>query len=195
MEESMTEGCIEEFETVSLLLGSSYKSRGVDGFCLAWVKLERQLRKLAANLVYQASTVRHSDQVRLRKALYDNVSLSHSTFMGAIGHLSGMSVKDLMGERYRPLKKAVDASYSIRQKIFHGQQTEKRLGREALVDHINDVREWCCVLSDASMHHFGYDGFSGKTSLFKTNRPGLIAAVDKALQPKGWEEYVKTFQR
>ncbi len=27
----MTEGYIEEFETVSLPLGSSYKSRGVDG--------------------------------------------------------------------------------------------------------------------------------------------------------------------
>ncbi|QSZ57718.1 hypothetical protein V2V90_21390 [Agrobacterium leguminum] len=191
----MTDGCIKEFETVSLILRSSCESRGVDGFCLAWIKLERQLRKLAANIVYQASTVRYSDQACLRKALYDNAGLSHRTFMGAIHHLSGMSVKDLIGERYRTLKNAVDASYSIRQKIFHGQQTEKRLGREALIGHIDDVREWCGALSDASMHHFGYDGFSGTTSLFKTNKPELIAAVDKALQPKGWEEYVKTFQR
>ena len=93
--------------------------------CLTWIKLERQLRKLAANLVYQASTVQNSDQVRFRKAIYDNSGLSHHTFMGAIHHLSGKSLKDLMGEQYRPLKKSIDASYAIRQKIFHGQQTGK----------------------------------------------------------------------
>lgn len=191
----MTEGFIKEFETVSLILKSDCESRGVDGFCLAWIKLERQLRKLAANLVYQASAVRYSDQARLRKALYDNTGLSHETYMGAIHYLSGKSVKDLMGEPYRPLKKAVDASYVIRQKIFHGQQTGKSLGRDALIERINDVREWCGMLSGASIEHFGYDGFSGTTSLFKTNKPELIAAVDTALHPKGWGEYIKTFQR
>lgn len=195
MEELMARILDGEFETVALLLQSNCESRGVDGFCLAWIKLERQLRRLAANLVYQASTVQNSDQSRFRKAIYDNSGLSHYTFMGAIHHLSGMSLKDLMGERYRPLKKSIDGSYAIRQKTFHGQQTGKNLSRDALIEHIGTVREWCDVLSESATLHFGYDGFSRSTSLFKTNKSELVTAVDKALASKGWEEYVKTFQR
>ncbi|XKM38222.1 hypothetical protein A4U53_003870 (plasmid) [Rhizobium ruizarguesonis] len=191
----MSRGFDGEFASVDLLLGSECESRGVDGFCLAWIKLERQLRKITANLLYQASDITRADTGKIRAALHDHGGLSHNSFIGAIGHLSGVSVSDLIGDRYRGLKREVEASFRNRQKILHGQQTDESLSREALIGRITDIREWCERLSAGAMDRFGYDGFSGPTSLFKTNRGDVIAAVDKAVKRRGWQEYAKTFQR
>ncbi|MBD9488739.1 hypothetical protein [Ensifer sp. ENS11] len=191
----MGQGFESEFKSIDLLLVSDCDSRGVDTFCLAWIKLEKQLRKISANLIYQASDVTAADQARMRAALYSHGNLSHTTFIGAIRHLSGVTVNDLIGNRYAFLKRAVDASYQNRQKIFHGQQTGQSLTRDALISRVGDIREWCELLSAGADVRFGYDGFSGTTSLFKSGRPDVVLAVDKALNPKGWEEYARTFQR
>ncbi|MBY5422327.1 hypothetical protein [Rhizobium leguminosarum] len=194
-EEPMNRGFEGEFAAVDLLIGSECGSRGVDGFCLAWIKLERQLRKIAANLIYQASDVTARDAGKLREALYGHGNLDYNSFIGAINHLSGIPVSDLVGDRYRPLKKEIGACYRNRLKIFHGQQTGQSLDREALLARIASVREWCQLLSLGAADRFGYDGFAGNTSLFKTDRPDIIDAVDKALQRRGWLAYAQTFQR
>jgi len=191
----MSRGFESEFKSIDLLLGSDCESRGVDAFCLSWIKLEKQLRKISANLIYQASDVTSADQGRMRAALYGHGSLSHTTFIGAIRHLTGVSVSDLIGARYDYLKRAADASYRNRQKIFHGQQTGQSLTRDALISRVGDIREWCELLSAGATARFGYDGFSGSTSLFKTGRADVVEAVDKAVKRKGWEDYARTFQR
>ncbi len=191
----MSRGFESEFKSIDLLLDSDCESRGVDAFCLSWIKLEKQLRKISANLIYQASDVKAADQGRIRAALYSHSGLSHTTFIGAIRHLTGAGVGDLIGARYDYLRKAVDASYRNRQKIFHGQQTGQSLTRDALISRVGDIREWCELLSAGATARFGYDGFSGSTSLFKTGRHDVVDAVDKALKPKGWEAYARTFKR
>lgn len=191
----MSRGFESEFKSIDLLLGSDCESRGVDAFCLSWIKLEKQLRKISANLIYQASDVRAADKRRLREALYSHGGLSHTTFIGAIRHLTGVSVGDLIGARYDYLKKSADASYRSRQKIFHGQQTDQSLTRDALISRVGDIREWCELLSAGATARLGYDGLSGPTSLFKTGRADVVDAVDKALRSKGWEAYALTFQR
>ncbi|PDS95470.1 hypothetical protein CO659_22780 [Rhizobium sp. S9] len=191
----MSRGFESEFKSIDLLLFSDSESRGVDAFCLSWIKLEKQLRKISANLIYQASDIKAGDERRLRDALYGHGNLSHTTFIGAIRYLTGISVSDLIGARYDYLKKAADASYRNRQKIFHGQQTGQSLTRDALISRVGDIREWCELLSAGATARFGYDGFSGSTSLFKTGLAEIVVAVDKALKPKGWEAYARTFQR
>ncbi|TAY88103.1 hypothetical protein [Rhizobium leguminosarum] len=191
----MSRGFESEFMSVDRLVESECESRGVDGFCLAWIKLERQLRKLAANLIYQASDVTARDAGKLREAFYGHGSLDYNSFMGAINQLSGVPVSDLVGDRYRPLKKEIGLCYRNRQKIFHGQQTGQSLDREALLARIASIREWCQLLSGGAADRFGYDGFAGNTSLFKTNRPDIVEAVDKALRRRGWLAYAQTFQR
>lgn len=191
----MSCGFESEFQSINLLLNSDCESRGVDTFCLAWIKLEKQLRKISANLIYQASDVTAADQGRMREALYSHGSLAHTTFIGAIRHLTGVTVGDLIGARYDYLKRAADASYRNRQKIFHGQQTDQRLTRDALIRSVGNIREWCELLSVGASARFGYDGFSGTTSLFKTGRADIITAVDKALKQRGWEDYARTFKR
>jgi len=184
-----------EFATVNLILGSECQTRAVDGFCLAWIKLERQLRKLTAYLLYQASQITVRDAGKLREAFYAHGSLDYTSFIGAIHHLSGVSVGNMIGERYRPLRTEIQGCYRIRQKIFHGQQTGQSLDREALLTRIDAIREWCRLLASGAADHLGYDGFSGNTSLFKIDRPDIVTAVDKALLRRGWLEYAKTFQR
>ncbi len=191
----MRRGFEVEFEAVDLLLQSDCESRGVDGFCLSWIKLERQLRKLTANLIYQASDVTARDAGKLRVALYGHGTLDYNSFMGAVHHLSGVSVRDLIGDRYQPLKKEIGVCYQNRQKIFHGQQTGQSLDREALLVRIATIREWCQLLSVGAAGRFGYDGFAGPTSLFKTNRPDIVAAVDKGVRRRGWLAYAESFQR
>ncbi len=167
----------------------------MDAFCLSWIKLEKQLRKISANLIYQASDIKPADQKRLRDALHSHGSLSHTSFIGTIRHLTGVRVSDLIGDRYDYLKKAADASYRSRQKIFHGQQTDQSLTRDTLMSRVGEIREWCELLAAGAADRFGYDGFSGPTSLFKTGRADIVDAVDKALKPKGWEAFARTFQR
>ncbi|MES4991023.1 hypothetical protein ABVB70_11825 [Agrobacterium radiobacter] len=95
----MSRGFESEFKSINLLLDSDCDSRGVDAFCLSWIKLEKQLRKISANLIYQASDIKSADQKRLRDALHRHGSLSHSSFIGSIRHLSGVRVSDLIGDR------------------------------------------------------------------------------------------------
>ena len=44
-----------EFSTVDLLLGSDAPTRAVDAFAISWIKLEKQLRRLTSNLIFQHS--------------------------------------------------------------------------------------------------------------------------------------------
>ncbi|KQZ44684.1 hypothetical protein [Ensifer sp. Root558] len=184
-----------EFRSLDILLASDCESRGVDGFCLAWIKLERQLRKITANLLYQASDITSADAGKIRDAFFGHRGLDYTTFIGAISHLSGVPVSEVIGDRYRPLKKEIEHCHRNRQKIFHGQQTGQGLTREALIGRIKVIRNWCELLSNGASDRFGYDGFAGTTSLFKTNRDEVIEAVDKAIQRTGWLEYARTFQR
>ena len=111
-------------------------------------------------------------------------------FVGGIRKLTGCSMKQLLAARYVPLRRAVDNAYSVRNKLFHGQQSGQSLDRETLVSIQRDIREWCTVLAAESFSRFGYDGF-GRNSLRKTHRAEIVALVDDAIRDMGWEEFVR----
>lgn len=185
----MTKACNEEFSTIDLLIGSDCDSRGVDAFCLAWIKYERQLRKLTAYLVFQASNISLADSEKVRAAFKSNKGISHVDTRGAMYRLTGESAKSLIGQRYEYLDRSIDQSYRAREKIFHGQQTGDSLSRAKLLTMVRDIHEWCSLLSNSSDAAFGYDGFSGSTSLFKSGRPDLIGRVDRSLGDN-WKVFV-----
>lgn len=182
-----------EFEPVDLILASGARTTHIDAFCLTWIKFERQLRKLTANILYQATAFPESDETAkqaLRGALLARSNLKYDHFTSAIWKLTGHSAKEMLGARYKVLKAAVDDAYGIRNKVFHGQQTGLNLGKEPLEAAHTSVREWCTIMAHESSARFGYDGFS-RNSLRKTRRPDVTAAVDQAIAAKGWEEFVK----
>lgn len=181
----------EEFHTVELLLCSDAETRAVDAFTITWVKLEKQLRRLTTNLIFQHSAFgggKNDDKATLRKAILAKRTANHIRFIGAIRRLSGHSVGELIGDRYKPLKKEIDTSYKHRNKIFHGQQTGHSLARSDLEALIGSMREWCELLADGAQAELGYDGFT-KAALSKNDNEEITRSVDKAMAD-GWERFV-----
>ncbi|RWE30478.1 hypothetical protein [Mesorhizobium sp.] len=181
-----------EFETVDLILKSDARTKSVDAFCLTWIKFERQLRKLTANILYQATVFQESDRTAkeaLRAALLAKNNIKHDHFMGGIRKLTGQTMKDIIGDRHKELRKAVNLAYGFRNKILHGQQTGQNLDKEQLVSSQNYVRDWCTLLAREGTARFGYDGFA-RDSLRKTHRALLVGSVDQAIEPTGWEGFV-----
>lgn len=185
--------CIfDEFLTVDLLLQSSAETRAVDAFVISWVKLEKQLRRLIQNLVFQHPDIdgkQKEHKEYLLKAILAKKTGNHDRFIGAIYRLSGVSVKEIIGDQYKPLKKKIDKSYKHRQKIFHGQQTGDSLERSDLEDCIEAIRFWCERLAIGSSKKFGYDGLS-RNSLRKNIHSDISDKVSHAL-PNDWKEFIK----
>lgn len=188
----MPRSIISEFVTVDLLLNSDAETRGVDAFVISWVKFERRLRRINGNLIFQHSALRDKsseDEEAVRRALLAKKTANHDKFIAGIHKLSEVSVNDLIGPRYRMLKRDVDRAHKYRQKIFHGQQTGNSLTREQLINNVGSIREWCYLLAAGSMTKLGYDGFS-KKSLQKNGRPEITQVVDQAVAA-GWEKFIK----
>jgi hypothetical protein len=176
---TMTSAIDDEFQTVDLILGSDATTRNVDAFCLTWIKFERQLRRLMANILYQATAFPEHDRnakEALRAALLAKSNIKHDHFIGGIRKLTGQSTRDIIGERYRELRTGINTAYGFRNKIIHGQQTGHSLDGDQLAASLGHVREWCTILAREGVLRFGYDGFS-RNSLRKTHREDVIAAV------------------
>lgn len=184
----------QEFETVDLILKSGARTMTVDAFCLTWIKFERQLRKMTANILYQATVFPASDHKAkegLRMALLAKNNIKHDHFIGGIRKLTGQTMKDIIGEKHKELRKAVNEAYDFRNKIIHGQQTGQNLNSGRLASSQGDLRLWCDILAREGTTRFGYDGF-GRDSLRKTNRNDVTASVDAAIKDAGWEAFVKS---
>lgn len=181
-----------EFSTVDLLLKSDAETRAVDAFTLSWVKLEKQLRRLTSNLIFQHSAFEDGaseHKTAVRAAILQKTTANHDKFIGAIYRLSNCSVKDLMQDQYRALKRDTNTAYQYRKKILHGQQTGHSLTRTELEKCISSMRAWCELLADRADERIGYDGFS-RNSLRKNGREEITVSVDKALAG-GWEEFIR----
>lgn len=189
----MTQGIDEEFKTVDLVLLSGASTMCVDAFCLTWIKFERQLRKLAANLLFQASDLLEDDEdskSKLRAALARKSKLNHNRFIHGIEKLTATTARQIMGNDYKSLRRSIETAYTYRNKLFHGQQTGHNLNQEQLMLVQSDVRQWCEILAQEGFSRFGYDGFS-RNSLHKTNRPEVVELVDHALTPSGWNDFIE----
>lgn len=183
----------KEFMTVDVVLESDAETSGVDAFCLAWIKFERQLRKLTANLLYQASVFDEGDRETkeaLRASAAEKNRLSYRNFLRGIDRLTGHTAEAMLADRYPYLTRAVDRAQWFRDKIFHGLQTGQCLSRNDLLRLQNNIREYCAILAREGLNRFGYDGFS-RDSLRKTNRVEIRDSVDAAIKGVGWEGFLK----
>jgi hypothetical protein len=181
----------DEFSTVDILLQSDADSRAVDAFVISWVKLEKQLRRLTSNLIFQHSNIEKGvsgHEGVIRNAILQKRTANHDRFIGAIYLLSGHSVKYLVGDQYPTLKREIGTAYKYRNKIFHGQQTGQSLTRSDLEKCIASMKDWCELLAKGASEHIGYNGFS-KNSLQKNGKAQITEKVDNALAD-GLEKFI-----
>lgn len=150
----------QEFDTVDLIVNSTSETRGVDAFALSVIKAERQLRKLFTHLVFQFPCFGSSDIGALRDALANNKRIYFSEIENCINALCSSTVEKMVGADYSRLRQRVEEAIECRNKIFHGQLTQRFLTREDLLGFVQDIRGWCDALTEGAVSHIGYDGFA-----------------------------------
>ncbi len=162
-----------EFDTVDLIVNSSSETRGVDAFALAVIKAERQLRKLFTHLVFQFPCFGTSDIGALRETLANNNRIYFKETEACINAIFSSTVEELVGARYKCLRPRIEEAIEYRNKIFHGQLTQKYLSREDLLGLVCDIRAWCEALATGAASRIGYDGFT-PDSFQKSSIQGLF---------------------
>jgi len=88
----------------------------------------------------------------------------------------------------------LDDAIDVRNKVFHGQITNRGLDRPALLQYVTNIRRWCEALSMSALNDVGYDGFQrdsfrkGRSRIAETYRHQL---ADLQAYKKLLKEYVE----
>ncbi len=149
-----------EFSTIDVLKASCAETRGVDAFSLSLIKAERQIRKLVTHLVFQYPCFTRRDISSLRDQLATNNKVYFKGMIRGFDVIYPKTVKELIGDNYQYLQDEINDAAQYRNKIFHGQLTNKRLSRNDLFSYVNKISEWCCLLAEGAEKEIGYDGFA-----------------------------------
>lgn len=168
----MSEDFVEEFKTIDLLRQSNAETRGVDAFALSLMKTERQMRRLFTHLIFQYPCFDNHQVADLRNTLAKQKGIYFDGFMKGFDALYSKSIKELIGTDYDRLRRLVNDAILIRNKIFHGQITDRRLTRDELFQLVDELTLWCSLLAKGAITEFGYDGF-GRNSYRKTSEADL----------------------
>ena len=176
----------EEFKTIDILENSDAESRGIDSFALAIIKVERQSRKLFTFLIFQYPCFRSTPPAALRDLLWKKRIYSSGILEG-INLVAPKTISDLIGVEYATLFDTVKKATDIRNKIFHGQITNQRLGQPDLFDYVHALRRWCSLLGEAAEAAFGYDGFRNN-SYQKTTKVGFAGTLKRTITSIGQYE-------
>lgn len=149
-----------EFAVIDRISESELPTRAVDAFALSIIKMERQLRRLFTYLIFQSEAFGLQDIEALRGVLSANGNVYFDGFEQGIDALCHTSVAQLVGPDYDVLRPVLRDAGLVRNKIFHGQLTDKCLQREDLAEFSNDIRRWCELLARNAQLELGYDGFA-----------------------------------
>ncbi|MCH4895972.1 hypothetical protein E0494_04580 [Marinilabiliaceae bacterium JC040] len=147
-----------EFETVKLILNSNSEVKGVDAFVLSLIKSERQMRKIFTFLVYQ--NFNKKDVNELRCLLAKNRKLYFNHFVLGVNILSDNLLKNQYGDSFDNDYLKMEKMKIVRNKIFHGQISDKGITRSELIDIVEFIMRWCRKISEIMLENIGYDGFA-----------------------------------
>lgn len=148
-----------EFATVDLVAHANAATSGIDAFALSVIKAERQIRRLFTHIVFQCPAFKQADVPALRTALWDRKRCYFEGFVRGIDGILPMSLDQLIGAPYQPLRLGIDSAMEVRNKVFHGQLTNQNLCQSDLFAHVDNVRAWCQSIANAGMRAVDYDGF------------------------------------
>lgn len=166
-----------EFATIDALWRSNAETRRVDSLLLAWVKYEKQLRRLFCFLVYQHPRINSKHIDSLITVLAKNRKLYPETFTKAIGRLGVKSVPMLVGPEYRNLSAELQRIQRVRNKLMHGQITGLKIKSIQLERDVRSIVEWVSLLAAGAQTELGYDGLGRNT--FKQAKSVVQQSVAK----------------
>lgn len=184
-----------EFGTVELLINSEFETKGIDAFTISLLKAERQIRRIFTYLIYQHDQYNGiNDALELRKVLFENGQMYFENFIIGIDTIYQKSIEDLYGEDYCKDLEILKDLLKERNKIFHGQITNKFLSTEQLIERVGSIKKWCKNLSDKFTEEIGYDGFE-RNSYHKSNKEILLKNVAEFETKEKYSNFLKTIDR
>jgi hypothetical protein len=149
----------QEFRTVDILLPSDTTTGRTDAFIIAWVKCEKQVRKIFTYLVYQLPAFSSKDRQSIIDTIAANNGLYLDNFIIGFNHLYPTSFQAIVGADYSRLKAELVDIKKYRNKILHGQPTGANLSPKQLTAYTKTMREWCSVVTAAMLPELGFGGF------------------------------------
>lgn len=156
---SMNTDLDNDFRPVDVILGSDHRSKGVDAFTLAYLRAERQIRKIFTHLVFQADAFDHSNSQKLRQILYQATDVSFKKLATGIDTLSGVTVAEMIGTEHDRLFAVLRKAKQYRDKLFHGQLPDQYVSTDEFISLEADIRTWCRLLAAGAERDIGYNGF------------------------------------
>jgi hypothetical protein len=179
----------DEFATIAALWQCEGTTRRVDALLLAWIKYEKQLRRLFSFLVYQHPQVNQTTVESIVSALVANNKLYPETFIKGIKELKVASIPHLLGARHAALEQEVRRIKGYRNKLMHGQITGQKITSRQIERDVHFLIEWVATLAAAADAEFGYDGIRRNTyrsakAATKSAVPGYPFAT--ATEFKAW---------
>lgn len=148
-----------EFGTVDIILNSNFETRAVDAFAIALMKVERQTRRIFTYLIYQHANYKSGDGTKLRQVLFENRSMYLRNFIKGIDNIYSKTVEQIYGIDYQSDYQQILTITNDRNKIFHGQLTDKNLTRNDLIERVELMKKWCKTIATNYNKEIGFDGF------------------------------------
>lgn len=184
-----------EFGTVDLLLKSNFETRGVDSFCIALIKVERQLRRIFTYLIFQHRNYSNREDVKeLRDILSHNRRMYFDNFIIGIDIIYCKTVRDIYGGDYVEDYKLLKEFTKDRNKIFHGQLTKDRLKRKELIERVNLMMKWSKQISISFNDEVGFDGFQ-RNSFRKSKKELKLINCDEFSTIEKYKQLLKEIER
>lgn len=177
-----------EFATLESLWGSAAETRRTDSMLLAWVKYEKQLRRLFCFLVFQHPSISEASIDEVISTMAQNRNLNPDTFLSGIAALGVRSVPEILGENYPRLWPEMQKIKLVRNKLMHGQITGAGVTSRQLERHVLTIVDWVTCVARAAHSAYGYDGLKRNTFRVAKASGDAVAAYPFAdvLEFKSW---------
>lgn len=163
---------IDEFKTVEILLNSPFPTGRTDAFVIAWVKSERQVRRIFSYLIYQFPVFEKKDVQPITQVITARNNLYFNNFIEGFNSLYSKTYRDIVGASYDGLKADLVRINKFRNKIFHGQPTGQSLDASQLCSETEKIQRWCFEIANKMQSEIGYDGFT-RNSFRKSRKENM----------------------
>jgi hypothetical protein len=195
------DGVRRELESIRLLLGSKSETRGVDAYCLAIIKVERQARRLAT--VFVRACIDPIDNVKrhqIDESLSNRLYFKH--LVALFNSLSTTNMQALAGRTSWSADRAMlEDAHDHRNRLFHGCRTGAKLNQGQLYEKVEALCGFVQRVGTSAHALVGFDGcydtWSADLSRVRTARinpppflnvgelAGYLNELKKASKPTG----------
>lgn len=182
----------EEFSTIEAIWHSTARTRRVDALLLAWVKHEKQLRRLFCFVVFQHSDVSETKLDSYIEALTARNAIYPYHFMRGFKAISGVSISDLIGSRSKQLSIEIERIRKYRNKFIHGMMAETRVNSRQIERDVMWLVEWVSALANGADRKFGYNGLDRGTYSIAKASPGAGTEAYPFRNVREFKEWIDT---